>query len=97
MREPIRAGAKAAREAYARAARAQPDTPDVHSMIKVVKPGSGVQVVTPGKYCHASSPGKYGHVSPPGNCGHTPAPGKCPYIMPTTTTTTTVYELERCR
>ena len=36
LREPIRSAASAAREAYIRAARAQPDTPDVKTMIKVI-------------------------------------------------------------
>ena len=35
MREPMRAGAKAARDAYARAKKSEPPTPDVQEILKV--------------------------------------------------------------
>ena len=57
LRQPIRSAASAARDAYIRAARAQPDTPDVRNMLKVIPIHDHVS--SPGKYCHASPPGNY--------------------------------------
>ena len=52
MRKPVRTSAEAARQAYARCRKAQPDTPEVKEMLKVghqvIRTRHIFQVVTPG-------------------------------------------------